>query len=490
MHQLKIEAIMQHHPWWRRRAFFWMLIFFSATALSWMTPPMQSPDEISHITRAYVISTGQFFLDEAAPEMQELAQRYAAFNGIQGYIERTRQHRGSVGAWVDEGLLDFADAYGVLPGISTRKLQEGERQHISGLVWSDKKKYYVMPGTNYYFPLIYAPHALGLAVGRAVGLRIEQTYRLTRSATLGGCLIMLALAFRRISPSPVVIAILLMPMSLFQFLSPTLDALTTSLALFGISIYHNAVDPRNSHTLTDALIFTASLVLLITTRNHLLPLLSLPFYIAWRRKSRLDLMLGCLVVCATLAWTLFVLQTTNDQRISRSHSTGDLLHQYAVNPLQFFQIVMASLQNSELFTFYQRSFIGILGALDVPLQLFYYSTLWGGLGLCAMASISLKSLRKDYLDRLMLIGAALASAACVFLALLVTWTPHPTNVVNGIQGRYFVIPALLIGLSLGGQSLTQYQSCNRTRMLLTIAFFILSLTAYASALLSHYHGSI
>ena len=42
-----------------------------------------------------------------------------------------------------------------------------------------------------------------------------------------------------------------------------------------------------------------------------------------------------------------------------------------------------------------------------------------------------------------LLALALASAALVFLALLVTWTPHPAALVQGVQGRYFIVPALL-----------------------------------------------
>jgi hypothetical protein len=32
--------------------------------------------------------------------------------------------------------------------------------------------------------------------------------------------------------------------------------------------------------------------------------------------------------------------------------------------------------------------------------------------------------------------------------MLVTWTPHPATLIEGIQGRYFLLPAILIAYAL------------------------------------------
>jgi uncharacterized membrane protein len=39
---------------------------------------------------------------------------------------------------------------------------------------------------------------------------------------------------------------------------------------------------------------------------------------------------------------------------------------------------------------------------------------------------------------------AFGSLAAIFLALLVTWTPHPAQTIDGVVGRYLLIPALLL----------------------------------------------
>lgn len=46
--------------------------------------------------------------------------------------------------------------------------------------------------------------------------------------------------------------------------------------------------------------------------------------------------------------------------------------------------------------------------------------------------------------RLGLVLAAMASVLSVFLLLLWSWTPYPAHLIEGVQGRYFIAPALLL----------------------------------------------
>ena len=220
---------------------------------------------------------------------------------------------------------------------------------------------------------------------------------------------------------------------------------------------------------------------------HLLPLLALPFYLAWQRQSSRDLYLGCFITVAALGWVFFALQTTNDPRVVRDHTTTQLLMQYAADPAAFFRIIWASVADNDNFTFYNRSFIGILGWLDTHLADDFYPTLWTGLALCALASVSISTLQKDWGTRLLLVGLCVASIGLVFLAMVVTWTPHPATVVKGVQGRYFVVPAILLGYALSGYA-SQQPPFRQWIATSTIALFaVTSLTALTMALLDRYH---
>jgi len=174
--------------------------------------------------------------------------------------------------------------------------------------------------------------------------------------------------------------------------------------------------------------------------------------------------------------------------VPRSHSTASILLYYAQHPLAFFQVLFATVGHHDIFTFYQQSFIGILGSLDVPLPQAAYSWLWAGLALCAAASIRAPVSAGEGQARAVLGALAPAAIALVFLALLVAWTPHPAQVVNGVQGRYFIVPAILLAYLLGGSPAVPMA---RARVALTAGvaggFALLSLVALVQALLTRYH---
>jgi uncharacterized membrane protein len=461
----------------------WVFAFLLAAAFSTLIPPLQSPDENSHLTRAYLISQGDLLLQAFPADFNQVTENQE----LATYFERARQHNGRMGGLVDQGLLAFTDANLALAGKTEKRLSETEKDHLARLHWSDAKKYYLLPGTGYYFPAVYAPQTLGLAIGQLFNLSIKNSYQLARGITLLASFAMLWLACKFTTPNPLVWAMLMLPMTLFQLLSPTLDGLTTSLSVLTISLFLKASDSSQKHSPALSWGLAVCIFLLATSRTHLLPLLALPFYLAWRRQTRRDFYLGCWVVAGAIAWTLFALQSTSDPRVVRDHTSTELLLHYASDPIAFFKVVLASLADHELFTFYQQSFIGILGWLDTPLPRYFYPALWTGLGLCGLASVSGSTLRRDWSARLLLAGVALACIGLTFLALLVTWTPHPASMVQGVQGRYFVVPMILFGYVASGFARVQSPLRRWVAALATGGFALLSVAALTMTVLSRYH---
>jgi len=463
----------------RVRRALWLLVFGVALGLSWLIPPMQSPDETSHIARAYLIAQGDWLL-QAPPPTPDTGDdpQVAAF-------VRRAGGQADVGGRIDQALLRFMDSYLKLALDSSLRFSTAQQDSLDQLRWSTAKTHLSIPGTGYYFPLVYAPQAAGLALSMALDLSIEHSYRLARALTLLVCFALLAAACRLLAPNPLALATLLLPMSLFQLLSPTLDGLTTSLGLLAVSLFLRNIAERASWA--SALMLAVCVFVLATSRTHLLALLVLPFYVAWRNKSARDLYLAIVVAAGALAWVLFALHATSDTRVLRSFTTQQLLLYYASDPMRFFRVVFASLTEPELATFYQQSFIGILGWLDTRLPGYFYPSLWVGLGLCGLVSVSLATLHEDWHARLLLAGAALASVGLIFLALLVTWTPHPASVVQGVQGRYFVVPVLLLGYALQGTARVHSSLHGALIKFVVTGFTFVSLWALITTLLSRYH---
>ena len=461
----------------------WVAVFLAAVGLSWLIPPMQSPDEDSHIKRAYLISQGDFLLQNLPPDTAGVidAKETAVLK------ERARKHGGRIGGTIDLGLANFVAVHLILARDAGTRFSSTEKDLIAQKNWQGIRHFQVLPGTGYYFPAIYTPQALGLGIGQLFNLSVQHSYDLAKGFTLLACLVLLGVAFKLMPPTPWVAAILLLPMSLFQMLSPTIDGLTTSLAVLTVSLFLVSIDRSRRHSLAASCGLAISIFLLTTSRVHLLPLLILPFYLAWRRQSRRDFYLGCFITAAALGWVLFALQTTNDPRVVRNHTTTQLLMQYAADPAAFFRIVWASVADNDNFTFYNRSFIGILGWLDTHLADDFYPTLWTGLALCALASVSISTLQKDWSARLLLVGLGVTSVGLVFLAMVVTWTPHPATMIKGVQGRYFVVPGILLAYAMSGYA-TQQPPLRQWIATLVIAMFALtSVTALTMALLGRYH---
>jgi hypothetical protein len=94
----------------------------------------------------------------------------------------------------------------------------------------------------------------------------------------------------------------------------------------------------------------------------------------------------------------------------------------------------------------RRSFIGIPGWLDVDLPGFYHELAWAGLALALVAGLlagrGALSMRAAGWGVLAILGSVIGVALLQDL----DWTVVGSPVIDGIQGRYFLAPALLLAL--------------------------------------------
>ena len=96
-----------------------------------------------------------------------------------------------------------------------------------------------------------------------------------------------------------------------------------------------------------------------------------------------------------------------------------------------------------------NSFIGILGWLDTPMPPQAYEAL--GTGLLALAAAPLAAAPfvmargPELALRLACAGMAMVSAIIVFAALLATWTPHPAQIIHGMQDAALLPARVLPG---------------------------------------------
>lgn len=399
------------------------VLFLIGSFFSSLIPPFQSPDEQDHLKRAYFLSKGRVAMETPAGH--------------------------STGGLIDTGLNSYMSSFQYIAGKQEKKLTASVQQKAESIKWSGEEQFGPCPGVNYYFPLIYLPQALALTVGQILDLTVSQSYYLARYMALLSSLVIILVAFAVHRPSLFIIAILSMPLMLFQLVATSQDGFAIALVVLAGSLFLRLTITKHPFNSTCFYVLCGSILLLTTSRINLVPMLILPFvanYIA--SKSIKYYLVSAGIVSLSVAWILYALATTVDNRIETGASTAEILIYYAKNPFAFIGVLINTLQDSRTVHFYVGSFIGVLGWLDTSIGDVYIGIICVSLLIIFLSSISIKSIQEHSLSRAMLLLVSFASILMTFFLLLITWNKHPAEIIQGVQGRYFWAPLILLGLSL------------------------------------------
>ncbi len=404
-------------------------------------PPLQSPDEAAHITQAAVLSHGVVFGKSADKTLP--------------------------GGQIDSNLTQYFDLYDQLRK-GPNKFTPALRGHGDALMHSGKTEFAATPATSYYLPIVYFPQAMALAIGRWVNLSVGKTIQLARAFAFLTSLAILYFAIRLYPPNMFVLTILFLPMFLFQVACSGIDGITTATAVFALGYFMRSMNTSWHPAAHLEFAFATALLVLCTTRQHLTPMLLLPFFLYFLRRERKLLALGLTLFILTLAWTLFAMDSTS----SVAPSVMPTLKHYLAAPATALTITTATIFNLSNLRDYINAFIGILGWLDTPMQPWFYKIVGVFAIVSAGLSFSTKSTKTEWAARGFLLVLSVTSSALVFLIMMVVWTKLPASHIEGVQGRYFFVPALMFAYGLSGANIAwQYR---RMKIGLLCVFMLLT----------------
>ena len=415
-----IKKIGGSTTWHDTYALSFLLIVF--LILNCITPPLQSPDEFDHIKRAYALGEGTILFKPLGNQ--------------------------SSGTEIDDGLLQYIALYDPIGLDPDKKVTATDIRKANELQWQNTKTFSATVATAYYFPLIYAPQALALHVSRAIGLSINQSYYLTRLTASLVVLLILAYAFSLSTPSPVTLALLAIPMTTYQLSSTSLDGIATALSVLLISIFLKLMreSPGNSSRL-----FWLSVVifwLLASSRLQLLPLYLLFVILFARDKNKLHLLGSFVAVILVLAWIGIASSHTVDHRVPSSISSSQVALAYLSDPGSLVQVIWSTLNDAATLRGWFSSFLGMLGWLTAPFPGRTYIYLLAALLVIGALSFSFEHIKRHRNLNLLFFFITGCSVFLILFAMLTTWTPYPSPVIIGVQGRYFLIPALVLSYGL------------------------------------------
>ena len=440
---------------------FVVLLFIGSSCVAIFTPPFQSPDEFEHITRAYLLGKGDIVL--GAPAGQ------------------------SSGGLIDTGLMRYMDAFASLPFHPDKKLTKSAIAEANSIEWSGDLAFRPALGMAYYFPGIYVVHTVGLKVGELLKISVAESYQLTRVLLLFVTCLILYFAFSLYSPPAIVLALLVIPMSLFQFASASLDGIATALAIFMISAFFRILNLRKSpHTALFILLMIAWL-LIASSRLQLFSMIMLPIaagILTRRYWYIVSAVVGGLFI---IGWQFLMMKTVVDGRVTLGATTGNIVLYYLQNPGKLIAVVIATLTDGERMRGYFSSFFGLLGWLDTPFVGKEYIYLLALTILIMLLSLGGRLIWSNKLVALALATSSVGSLAIVFFAMLVTWTPHPASLIDGVQGRYFLIPAILLSYAFCTQLTLLRPSRQLVVLGLTLLLGAYSLSSTVLLVISRYY---
>lgn len=430
-----------------------------------LLPPLQSPDEFAHLVRAYGLISGDFVMKRPTD------QPYA-------------------GVMVDAGLIHYFRAYERIPYNQGNRVSAEETARAKEIRWQNTPHFGIAPGAAYYMPLIYLPQGMAIAIGKRLDWTVHHSYNLARWLTLTASMALLLTAFRWYPPSALQLALVCLPMSLLQWASPSLDGLTLALTIWSGALFMHLMARNRPGKPALLLALSIGLLLLATCRIHLLPMVFLLGVLAFHQRWHLAWYAMAVVLLMSLGWTTIVVSSSYIARGTAQIGTTGAIQHYLMHPGDLIGAVARTLSNSNILTFYGRSFIGILGWLDAPLPVPAYPVLGGFFLTIFLLGLKCSRESRYWMPKLWLGGLAITSVLLIFIALLLTWNPLSPAVIEGVQGRYFIIPVALLSFALAEPlSLACSNWRSRGIMLSLLALLMLSIAFSLHTLVNRYYLS-
>lgn len=437
-------------------------------ALVFITPPMQVPDEQSHFYQAYAVSNFDFVWDRFEHDSRV------------GY-----------GAKLPLSLVSFTEETRLpVAGNPLEKVRPDSYRHYINQQLNPERTGYMTNGTS-YSPIVYAPQAVGIGIGRIFNASPIIIMWLGRLANLLMWLIMIFTAIKIVPAGKWVVAILaLNPMSVFISSSLSADVVITGLAFVFVSLVLRQVfSPREKISYKEGVILSVTLVALSLTKPVNILFGMLLFVIPWTkfvslRKYLIYVSLSLAAgFMAFIVWNSLTYEGTQAlaqiQRpgmgINPQHQLIGIVQEpikFVSNVVKNYVLVQPGYSGDAVLS----SFFGYFGWLDVVLPT--WATL---LYICGLFLIFLhqdeSNFRINISRRLLFTAAIIALSFANVFAMYLMYTPVGAAHISGVQGRYFIpASAAIVGTLFVSRPLLQISKSQKVFLMGAIIFMVLSIS--------------
>jgi uncharacterized membrane protein len=415
----------------------------AGTVLVFLIPPFQSPDEPNHFLRVFQISEGHLVSEIRSEARGTDVIVVAGGMEPRGLLEQTAQFT----------HLAFQ------PAMKTSWFEIDAQLHTPAHM--NRRTFEIFSNTAIYSPIVYAPQAITLGLGRM--LRLHPLI-LLYCGRLGSVLGWTLLGYLTLRLTPALhgafLLLLVMPMPLFLSAALSADVITTALAILLTAFCLHEAMAIGRMRRSGLLVLVLLTVCLSLTKPAYFPLLLLFFLIPPDRlgsRRRYWLTFAGLVLVNFVAIGVWLSATPglglilrpDDQALAPLQQFAWVKH----HPLDFLSLFWHTVRAKGFW--WTVSLVGVLGWLDTHLPIGFLIPY--PLAIILLAMFGPSSAKTIWLFRsrwglLAVAAAILLPFATIGLMDYVSWTDLGARRVEGIQGRYFLplVPvALLVTPQLG-----------------------------------------
>lgn len=300
--------------------------------------------------------------------------------------------------------------------------------------------------------IVYIPSAIGISLGRFLGLSALLTLSLGRIMNLIAFIFLIWLSIRMIPyGKDMLAAVMLLPISLQQASSTSYDAVINGLLILFIALSFNLAYTRDVRKYKLVLLAALAIFIAMTKGGVYLPLCLLIILVYYKfrkkgiqsRKTSLKKLLLSLCIIGILAIVLLVkylplfmplLENASSQTSGANayYSLAFLIR----HPIKLVYLCWNTF--IKLGSDHMRGLLGgMLGWMDLKINWIYLIILYDCLLLLSNADDDLY--QGTAKDKLFLAFISASSIALIALSMTVSFTSNQLNYIDGLQGRYYLV---------------------------------------------------
>lgn len=323
---------------------------------------------------------------------------------------------------------------------------------LVNLKLNDEKKMYTYATKSLYAFVCYIPQAIGVGIGRVLGLSI---YMQTILGKIFNYLLFMTLIFLSIKYIPIkkelLFFIALLPMTVQEALSLSPDSMTiaTSICLVSFIIYFKY--SKEMFTRKYQLLLFIISVLLSMCKIVYLPLCFLIFlipkdkYKSEKEKNIYCILLSLIVIVLNLTWLKYTSRYLTSF-IGRSDSSLQLKYILS-NPIKYCFIILNTVDMYSII--WLEQLLGVsLGIYSIPTFSVYI--------ISSAYLLIMYTIRNEYkkikeyvfnnIEKIFIFVIAIGTFGLICTSLYLQWTSPYATFIDGIQGRYFIPLILLVSM--------------------------------------------